>query len=158
MNCGNNQAFWAFALRLYAVPGAQDALLTVQDSHGGDVMAVLWALAASTEGRRLSQSDIAAYTNATAAAAQSAIECRLVRRRLKSDPEPAYKAAKADELAAERAVAASAPDPFEAGALSPDHANELAASNLALFLDALTPPVPPALRKTLIGLPTAQKA
>jgi uncharacterized protein (TIGR02444 family) len=158
MNCGNNQVFWAFALDLYAVPGAQNALLTVQDAHGGDVMAVLWALAASAEGRRLSQSDIAAYSDATTAAAQAAIYCRLVRRRLKSGPEAAYKAAKADELAAERAVAASAPDPFEAGTPSPDHVNELAAFNLALFLDALTPPVLPTLRKTLIGLPTAQKA
>ena len=61
MNCKNNHAFWAFALELYAAPGAPDTLLTIQDAHGGDVMAVLWALAASSKGRRLSQSDIATW-------------------------------------------------------------------------------------------------
>jgi uncharacterized protein (TIGR02444 family) len=158
MNCGNNHEFWTFALDLYAVPGAQDALLNVQDVHGGDVMAVLWALAASAEGKRLSHSDIATYTAATASAAQTAIECRSIRKRLKSDPKAAYTAAKADELAAERAVAASAPDPFQAGIESPDQQSQLTSSNLALILDALTPPVPPTLRKTLIRLPTARKA
>lgn len=158
MNCGNNHGFWTFALNLYAVPGAQDALLTVQDVHGGDVMAVLWALAASAEGKRLSRSDIAIYTAATASAAQTSIECRSLRKRLKSGPRAAYTAAKADELAAERAVAASAPDPFQAGIKSPDQQAQLISSNLALFLDALTPPVPPTLRETLIRLPTARKA
>ena len=158
MNCEKNHAFWAFALDQYVISGAQDALLTVQDAHGGDVMALLWALAVSAEGKRLSHSDIAAYTAATASAAQAAIECRSLRRRLKSGPEASYNAAKALELAAERAVAASAPDPFKSGTPSPDQATELAASNLALFLDALTPPVPHNICELLGGLLTGPKA
>ena len=158
MNYKNNHAFWAFALELYAAPGAPDTLLTVQDAHGGDVMAVLWALAASSKGRRLSQSDIATYTSATAAAAQNAVDRRAVRRGLKAGPEAAYEAAKASELAAERAVAASAPDPFFAGEASQDHHDDIASANMALILGTLAPPVPPRLRKTLISMRTTKKA
>ena len=158
MNCKNNHAFWAFVLKLYAAPGAPDALLTIQDAHGGDVMAVLWALAASSKGRRLSQSDIAAYTSATAAAAQNAMGCRAVRRGLKAGPEAVYEAAKASELAAERAVAASAPDPFFAGEASQDHHDDIASANMALILDTLARPVPPRLQKTLIAMRIAKKA
>lgn len=158
MNCGNNPAFWYFALDLYALPGAQDALLTVQDVHGGDVMAVLWALAAAAKGRRLSLADAHGYADATHVAARSAIERRAERRQLKSGPEAAYKSAKAAELAAERAVAAAAPDPFSAGMASPDHTAHIAEANLGLILDGLRPPVPENLCTTLVCLLTARKA
>jgi uncharacterized protein (TIGR02444 family) len=158
MTTGANAAFWAFALDFYSIPGAQVALLGVQDDHGGDVMAVLWALAATSAGRRLSHDDLLAYAEATAAAAQRAEGLRARRHRLKSGKAQAYADAKAAELSAERAVAASAPDPFKAGAKTTETDDVLVRANIAMVLDALEPPVPEKIRDALVNMLKAKKA
>ena len=149
---GPNAAFWRAALALYARPGAQAALLDLQDRHGGDVMAALWALAAARAGRRLDAASMAGFMRATAAARTEAARLRAVRRAAKAGDPAAYEAAKRAELAAERAVAAAAPDPGTAG--SPDVGDPAARArrNLDLAVQGLDPPPGPALRETLASL------
>lgn len=133
------EAFWRAALAIYARPGAQAALLALQDERGADVMATLWALTAAGAGRGLDAADVNAFASATEAARRDASRLRSERRRLKDGPKEAYAAAKAAELAAERSVAAAAPDPAAAG--RPDHAPRIAARNLAVAAAGFSPPL-----------------
>ena len=160
MAAEKNQEFWKFALDFYGIQGAQAALLALQDEHNGDVMAALWALAATSVGRRIDTRDCAGYRKATACAAAHAAGLRAARIKLKPGPAAAYEKAKADELAAERAVAAAAPDPFAAGTVAPhpNAAADLAAANLAALFDALQPPPPASLRLGLANMLAAKKA
>lgn len=142
------KAFWARALAAYGRPGAQAALLDLQDAYGGDVMQALWALAAAETGRRLTAADLDAFERATAAARAEAARLRAERRALKGAAADVYAAAKAAELAAERAVAAAAPDPASAGAPAPTDA--LLRANLAGVAGRLDRPPPPAALTRLI--------
>jgi len=151
-NEGSNAAFWRAALALYARPGAQAALLDLQDRHGGDVMAALWALAAAGAGRRIDAAAMTGFIRATASARAEAARLRAARRAAKAGDAAAYGAAKTAELAAERAVAAAAPDPATAG--SPDGGVRTARArhNLDLAVQGLDPPPGRALRETLASL------
>lgn len=136
--------FWSVALDIYANPDAQAALLELQDAHGGDVMAILWALAAGRAGRAIAPADMAAFDRATSAARREAARLRRRRRELKGASGQAYAAAKTDELAAERAVAAAAPDPALAGTGATTSAG-LADRNFAVAVAGLSPPLSAAL-------------
>lgn len=134
-------AFWRAALAFYRRPGARAALLGLQDDHGGDVMQALWALAAAAAGRRIGAIDLAAFAAATAPARRQAAALRHTRRGLKSGPPEDYAAAQAAELAAERRVAALAPDPRRAGSAATDIPQQaLARENLVCLATTLTPP------------------
>ena len=134
-----NREFWHWALGAYGRPGAQAVLLALQDEHGGDVMAALWAAAAAAWDRRLTEAERTAFFARTAALRAEAARRRAERRALKTAGDPVrYAAAKAAELAAARAGAAAAPDPAAAGA---DAATPAMAHNLALMLQGLHPPV-----------------
>jgi len=149
---GPNAAFWRAALALYARPGAQTALLDLQDRHGGDVMAALWALAAASAGRRIDAAAMAGFARATAAARAEAARLRAARRAAKAGAPEAYEAAKTLELAAERAVAAAAPAPATAGSPDSGDAATRARRNLAEAVRDLDPPPGPALLEALAGL------
>lgn len=129
-------AFWRSALALYERPGLAADLLALQDGHGGDVMAVLWAITAIEAGRSPSVADIRRFFDATAVARLAAAAARAERRRLKQGDPDDYAAAKRRELAAERAIAAAAPDPTTTGAFEPDLARRRGAVSAA-FLAAL---------------------
>lgn len=155
MNSATNQDFWRAALQFYDKPGAVEALLTLQDEHQGDVMATLWVLAACSHSRLLTTSDIATYQAHTKDAAKKAVALRAKRRGLKSGPPGPYAAAKQAELAAERAIAAAAPDPADAGMATNTSAEAgsgaaLAAVNLDLLFRDIDPPL--ALRQELTEL------
>lgn len=150
MTAPAKQDFWRAALCFYGKPGAVDALLTLQDQHQGDVMATLWVLTACSHGRLLNALDIAAYKNQTQSAAQQARVLRRTRRRLKTGPPAPYSAAKQAELAAERAIAAAAPDPALAGKAAEIPKATLAADNLSQLFQEARPPA--ALIKKLIKL------
>ncbi|MFI4936342.1 MAG: TIGR02444 family protein [Caulobacterales bacterium] len=47
------QALWPFALEIYARPGVEPLLLTLQDDHGQCVAFLIWALWAAAQGRVL---------------------------------------------------------------------------------------------------------
>ncbi len=138
-------AFWRAALALYARPGAQAALLDLQDRRNGDVMAALWALAAAAAGRRLGPSEITRFEAATATARAEATRLRVARRAAKAGNPEGYRAAQAAELAAERTLAAAAADPGAVGARD-DTADRqaLARDNLTLATLRLSPPPSPA--------------
>lgn len=150
--------FWRAALDFYARPGAQRALLRLQDEHGGDVMRCLWLLAAARAGRRLGPADLGAFDSATAAPRAEAFRLRIERRRLQGGDPAAYEAAKAAELAAERQTAAAAPDPAAAGAAARSEAAALAKAHLALMQAALDPPLSPAALGELAALAVAPAA
>jgi uncharacterized protein (TIGR02444 family) len=51
------ESFWDYSLRVYALPGVQDACIVLQDERGADVNALLLALWAGCRGRRLTPAD-----------------------------------------------------------------------------------------------------
>lgn len=53
-------AFWRFSIELYAKPGVEPALLTLQDVDGLEVNLVLFCLFAGTRGQRFDEAAIAA--------------------------------------------------------------------------------------------------
>lgn len=134
------EAFWQAALAIYARAGAQAVLLDLQDLHGADVMATLWALAAAEAGRRIGPADMAAFDAKTADARGHAATLRAWRRALKGADPAAYEAAKAAELAAERAVASAAPDPAKAGRPR-RRSDALFRQNFAVAVRGLSPPL-----------------
>ncbi|HZU91370.1 MAG TPA: TIGR02444 family protein [Stellaceae bacterium] len=103
-----DEAFWRFSLDFYRLPGVEGALIALQDQAGHDVNLILYALWLGWSGRgRLDERELAA-----AAAAAGPIRERItaplreLRRRLRSDPDPAVQSLrehlKALELEAER--------------------------------------------------------
>ena len=101
--------FWAFALEFYERPGVAEMLLTLQNQAGADVMTLLWLLFGAARGQRVEAGDLDAFEAATGLARAEAARLRLERQALKATGGRAYASAKAEELRAERAVAAAAP-------------------------------------------------
>jgi uncharacterized protein (TIGR02444 family) len=52
--------FWTWALEAYALPGAAEACLDLQDRFGQNIPFLLWAAWAASSGRALSAADLAA--------------------------------------------------------------------------------------------------
>jgi uncharacterized protein (TIGR02444 family) len=135
------EAFWRFSLSFYSLPGVEEMLLALQDREGHDINLVLCALWLGWSGRgRLDERDLAAAARAAAAIREGVTApLRALRRRLKSDPDPAIQAlrerVKALELEAERiaqsrlAALAGAPARLSAAARQ-----EAARANLARIL------------------------
>jgi uncharacterized protein (TIGR02444 family) len=135
------EAFWRAALKLYDKPGAQEALLRIQDESGGDVMALLWATVAGSYNQQIDTADCHLFDAATRTARQKAVACRANRRQIKNNGDvAAYAAAKLQELAAERAVATAAPDPTTVGQLQATvPLAKLITANLTILAKALNP-------------------
>jgi uncharacterized protein (TIGR02444 family) len=103
---------WAFALRLYAEPGVQEACLHLQECAGVDVMLLLVAVfAASRAHIHLHSEDVRMMDDASRPWREQVVRpLRALRRRLVTGPAPAPSAAseklrsqiKGSELAAER--------------------------------------------------------
>ena len=103
---------WAFALRIYAVPGVADACLRLQDEAGVDVMMFLMILFAAVRHRvLLTPSEIGELDDACRPWREQIVQpLRVIRGRLKTGPlpapngetEPFRSTIKAAELAAER--------------------------------------------------------
>ncbi len=119
-------SLWDWSSGVYARPGAQRTLLTLQDAHGLNVNLILWCAWA---GAHHAEPDGAALKTAMAITAEwdSAVVAplRAVRRALKSGvagiaAEHLRAEVKAAELAAERALLARL-DAFSQGALLPSH-------------------------------------
>jgi uncharacterized protein (TIGR02444 family) len=135
------EAFWQAALKLYELPGAQEALLQIQDEAGGDVMALLWATVAGAHHQKIVAADCYGFDTATRTARQEAAARRAKRREIKNNGNvAAYAAAKTEELAAERAVASAAPDPTAVGQRQPTvPLTILITANLAEMAKTLNP-------------------
>ena len=118
MGGSGGAGFWAFALEFYDRPAAAETLLRLQDDHGADVMGLLWLIWGAALGRRLDADDYRAFKTKTATQRAAAAERRQARRSLKSIGGAQYEAAKVAELAAERQVAAAAPEAVRATASS----------------------------------------
>lgn len=144
------EAYWRAALAIYARPGAQAALLDLQDRRGADVMALLWAIAAAEAGRRIEPADMAAFETATAGARGLAKTLRDRRRALKAADPAAYETAKSEELGAERAVAAAAPDPAKAGRRT-DLSDALFRHNFGVAAHGLSPSLDAAARDAAVA-------
>jgi uncharacterized protein (TIGR02444 family) len=130
------EAFWRFALALYARPGVAEALIALQDRAGRDVALILYGLwLGATRGEHF---DTAALRQAAASVAPlNAVVAPLrgLRRRLKGAADPDVAALRQRiaslEIAAERQVMrrlAASPRPPAA------IARDAAAANLALCL------------------------
>ena len=147
-------AFWEHALNFYNQPGAKEVLLDFQDRLEVDVMASLWALSAAVEGRSLNAVDVNEFFKLTNQARMEASRLRKLRRKAKSNGCPEYERLQIQELAAERAVASSAPPINSAGDVDIFDEN-LAFRNLKLTLAMSAPKVTQAeiwkLTKIIIG-------
>lgn len=142
-----SEELWRFSLAYYAQPGVAAALLALQDRERLDVSLALFALWHGASGRgRLDRRGLAAADRAVRAIRSEVVEpLRALRRRLKSNADPAVQrlreAVKAVEIEAERAalhrLAANLPAPdAEADRAAVDRAARVAAAeaNLALCL------------------------
>jgi uncharacterized protein (TIGR02444 family) len=138
---GAAEAFWRFSLDFYRLPGVEQALLTLQDRAGHDVNLILYALWLGWSGRGLlGDRELAAARRAAGPIRRGIVmPLRALRRRLRSDPDPAVQSlrerVKALELEAERIaqsrLAALAAPPLSAGAAARRAA---AQANLARLL------------------------
>jgi uncharacterized protein (TIGR02444 family) len=134
-------AFWRFSLDFYRLPGVEPALLALQDRAGHDVNLILYALWLGWSGRGLlGDRELAAARRAAGPIRRRIVmPLRALRRRLRSDPDPAVQSlrerVKALELEAERIaqsrLAALAAPPLSAGATARRAA---AQANLARLL------------------------
>lgn len=147
-------AFWEHALNFYNQPGAKEVLLDYQDRLEVDVMASLWALSAAVEGRSLNAEDVNEFFELTNKARMEASRLRKLRRKAKSDDCPEYQRLQIQELAAERAVASSAP-PINSVGKADIFDENLGFRNLKLTLAISAPKVTHAeiwkLTKIIIG-------
>jgi uncharacterized protein (TIGR02444 family) len=79
--------FWRFSLALYRTPGVPDACLDVQDSCGADVNVLLFALWLASEGRVLSDAELAGADAAVAPWREEVVRSlRGARRALRAAP------------------------------------------------------------------------
>jgi uncharacterized protein (TIGR02444 family) len=92
---------WAFALEVYARPEVERACLALQDDHGQCVGLLLWRLWASREGLEVEALAGRAAELARRAEREVLGPLRVVRRRLKGEPQ-LREAVFTAELAAER--------------------------------------------------------
>ncbi len=150
---------WAFSLDFYARPGVSAALIELQDCPGFDINLVLFALWHGVSGRgRLDAERLAAANQAVRAIRSEIIEpLRVLRRRLRTDPNPDIQrlreAIKALELDAEKIAQSRL-----VGCAEP-HINDLdsaerrsaAEANLALYIGS-DPVSGAVIRRTLEGL------
>jgi uncharacterized protein (TIGR02444 family) len=101
-------ALWRFSLDFYRLPGVEGALIALQDHAGHDVNLILYALWLGWSGRGLfGERELAAAAAAAAPVRERiAAPLRELRRRLRSDPDPAVQSlrerVKTLELEAER--------------------------------------------------------
>jgi uncharacterized protein (TIGR02444 family) len=134
------EAFWRFALKLYATPGVASCCLDLQDRHGKDVILLLYGCWVGASGRgRLDTAGLAAAESCARPWRQQVVEpLRRTRHALKgiAGAEAFHSRMKQIELEAEQAaVRRLAP-------LAPDHDKSLSAAdrvaaaraNLALYL------------------------
>jgi uncharacterized protein (TIGR02444 family) len=102
-----NAALRRFSLDFYRLPGVEEALIALQDHAGHDVNLILYALWLGWSGRGLfGERELAAAAAAAAPIREGiAAPLRELRRRLRSDPDPAVQSLreriKALELEAE---------------------------------------------------------
>jgi uncharacterized protein (TIGR02444 family) len=82
------EAFWAFSLRFYQLPGVAESCIALQDRHGADVNLVLFALWAAASGHRLDAEPIAAADRAARQWRETVTRpLRAARRALKTGPD-----------------------------------------------------------------------
>jgi uncharacterized protein (TIGR02444 family) len=134
------QAFWRFALALYAQKGVAPACLELQDQHGKDVILLLYGCWLGASGRGvLDAATLAAAESSTRPWREQVVEpLRRTRHALKgiAGAEELYAKMKDIELEAEHvairrlAPMAPAPDPTR----SPADRTAAARANLALYL------------------------
>lgn len=136
------EAFWRFSLDFYGREGVAAALLSLQDEAGLDVNLILFALWCGLSGRgRLDAERLAAAEGIAGPVRRDLVEpLRELRRRLKSDPDPAVQRLREEvkrlELAAEHIVQsrlAATAGPADA-ALPRAERLAAAAANLALYI------------------------
>ena len=86
----DSEEFWRFSLAFYAYPDAAEALIAWQDREGLDVNLILFALWLGLSGRgRLTDVGLAIAEAAVSKIRREITEpLRLIRRRLKDDPDP----------------------------------------------------------------------
>ena len=135
-------AFWRFSVELYAKPGVEPALLTLQDVDGLEINLVLFCLFAGARGRRLDEAAIAALREQARIWGQGVVgPLRTARRSLKpllsasAAAGPLRAEVKRLELMAERAMQAALvglPGDLAAGAAG----RGLAEANLAAYVAA----------------------
>ncbi|MDT2022464.1 TIGR02444 family protein [Methylocella sp. CPCC 101449] len=90
--------FWTFSLRFYRLDGVAPACLALQDEQGVDVNVLLFLLFVATQGRSLTQADVAAIDVAMADWRRETVApLRAVRRVLRTPP-AAIDAAQAEAL------------------------------------------------------------
>jgi uncharacterized protein (TIGR02444 family) len=138
----DDAALWRFSLAFYARPGVSEALIAVQDRAGCDVNLMLFALWLGVSGRgRLTNGDVAIADRIVRPIREDIVEpLRMLRRRLKPDPDAGVQrlreGVKALELAAEKVIqdrlgrTARAP----LGNADPAARTGAACANLALYL------------------------
>lgn len=146
----DDDPLWRFALQVYRRPGVEAACLGLQDAAGCDVGALLYALYAAAQGRRMAEADWRQLLEGSAAWRRDIVEpLRHVRQRLRQADARGMPAAstlrqavKRQELVAERAQLQLMQQLWpvaEAAAVVPAPlAMELADANLATYLRAAT--------------------
>jgi uncharacterized protein (TIGR02444 family) len=81
--------FWRFSVRFYAVPGVAPACIELQDQAGVDVNVLFFLLWNATEGRALSQAEVADIDRKVNAWRNAAVvPLRNIRRALRRVPDP----------------------------------------------------------------------
>jgi uncharacterized protein (TIGR02444 family) len=79
--------FWRFSVRFYAVPGVAPACIELQDQAGVDVNVLFFLLWNATEGRALSQAEVADIDRKVNAWRNAAVvPLRNIRRALRTPP------------------------------------------------------------------------
>jgi len=78
-------AFWPWAVKRYARPGAAEALLSLQDAHGVNVPLLLWALWLDAHGL---DGDVEAAVDLTRRFSPAVDALRAARRALKASAPP----------------------------------------------------------------------
>jgi uncharacterized protein (TIGR02444 family) len=135
-------AFWRFSVELYAKPGVEPALLTLQDVHGLEVNLVLFCLFAGISGHRFDEAAIATMRERARIWGRGVVgPLRAARRGLKpllpthAAAGPLRAEVKRLELMAERAMQTALVDLLD----GPDEGaagRQLAGANLTAYIEA----------------------
>ena len=151
MDEDNGRAFWNFSLEHYGKPGAPAALIGLQNRLGADVNLLLYSCWAASQGRALSDADIAKADATIQLWREQVVEpLRQVRNRLKQGVAPVSTDAAqvlrkrvldaeiAGEELAQHALASLLPDAKSAG-----NAAAAARAHLDRYLSRLAKPLMP---------------
>ena len=135
-------ALWRFSLEFYSRPGVSEALIALQDWAGRDVNLMLFALWLGASGRgRLTNEELEVADRMVRPITAEIVQpLRVLRRKLRTDPDPDIQRLREDvkalELAAERIVQRHLARIAGSPAGDADRASlvEAARANLALYL------------------------